>query len=93
MNRELVVPGGAGVYPLTGDVESEAGSATVTVVGLQGRTVTDPFLQGGENLQYNGTSNEWVPTLRASILVNGVPASDDYTMTVNVSRPIKINGA
>lgn len=93
MNREIVVPGGAGVYPLTGDVESDAGSPLVTVVGIQGRTVTNPFLQGGENLQYNGNTNEWIPTLRACVFVNGVPVSDDFTVTVNVARPIKINGA
>lgn len=93
MNREIVVPGGAGVYPLTGDVASTAGNPQVRVTGLQGVPVANPGFQGGEDLQYNINSNNWVPTLRAAIQVSNVTVSDDYLVTVNVPKMILVNGS
>lgn len=91
MNRECALP--SGIYPLTGDAQSRAGSPLVTVTGIQGRSVTNPFLQGGEQLQYSSATNQWIPILRACIFVDGLPVSDDFIVTVDVSRPIKVNGA
>lgn len=93
MNRELVMPSGAGVYPLTGDVTSSAGNAPVLVTGIQGVSVSSQSPLGGANIQFNPNTGQWTPTLRAAIQVNGVTVSDDYTVTVNVSKPILVNGA
>lgn len=93
MNREIVIPGGAGVYPLTGDVTSQAGNAPVTVTGIRGTSVASAFFTGGEVLEYNPNTNQWTPTLRAAIQVNNVTVSDDYIVTVNVAKPIKVNGS
>lgn len=93
MNREIVIPGGAGVYPLIGDVLSQAGNAPVTVVGIRGIPVPNVLLAGGEVLEYNPNLNEWFPTLRVALQVNNVTASDDYLMTVNVPRMALVNGA
>lgn len=92
MNREIVIPGGAGIYPLTGDVTSEAGNAPVQVTGLRGIPIAPAFFAGGEVLEYNPNTGNWEPTLRAAIQVNGLTVSDDYIVTVNVARPIKVNG-
>jgi len=93
MNREIVIPGGAGVYPLTGDVVSQAGNATVQVSGLRGVPITNTFLDGGEVLEYNVNTNNWEPTLRAAIQVNNVTVSDDYIITVNVPKMALVNGS
>lgn len=93
MNREIVIPGGAGIYPLTGDVQSTAGNALVTVVGLRGVTIANEFLSGGEVLEYNINTNQWVPTLRAAIQVNNITVSDDYLITVNVPKMVEVNGS
>lgn len=93
MNREIIQPGGAGIYPVQGDVLSQAGNATVTVVGLQGVTIATTFLDGGEVLEYNTNTHQWTPTLRAAIQVNNVTVSDDYIVAVNLPNPILINGA
>lgn len=93
MNREIVIPGGAGIYPLTGDVLSQAGNQLVTVVGIQGRPILNTFLDGGEVLEYNINTNQWTPTLRAAIQVNNVTASDDYLITVNVAEMVLVNGS
>lgn len=90
MNRE-VFPGG--VYPLTGDVVSQAGHTTVQVVGLLGVPITSTFLNGGEVLEYNPNTNNWEPILRAAIQVNGITVSDDPLIAVNVSKPILVNGS
>ena len=83
MNREIIQPSGAGIYPLTGDVVSQAGNPTVRVVGLLGIPITPSTFQGGEVLEYSTTTNNWTPTLRACIRVNSAVASDDYTIAVN----------
>jgi hypothetical protein len=83
MNRETVIPGGAGIYPLVGDVSSKAGSATVTVTGIQNvpiEAVTPPV---GSVLTYNQNTNQWQPITNAVMLVNLLPVSDDYLVTVN----------
>lgn len=90
MNRESF-PGG--VYPLIGDVVSQAGNSTVQVVGLLGVPITSTFLNGGEVLEYNPNTNNWEPILRADIQVNSLTASDDPLISVNVIKPILVNGA
>lgn len=90
MNREIY-PGG--IYPLTGDVESQAGNQPVTVVGLQGIPVEQTFFDGGEYLEYNPNTHQWEPTLRASIQVNNITVSDDYLITVNVPKMVLVNGS
>ena len=77
MNREIVQSGaGAGIYPISGDVISTAGSPKVTVVGIQGISVLSKVLFGGEILQYNGILNQWVPTLIASLNTHAEPLTD-----------------
>lgn len=93
MNREIVLPGGAGVYPLTGDILSTAGNATVTVTGLQGIGIDPVNPSTGANLQYSSATQKWEPTLRAAIQVNGVTASDDGLISVNVAKQTLVNGA
>lgn len=93
MNREIVLAGGgAGVYPLTGDVTSNAGVAPVRVTGLQSVPIAVTGFQGGEVMEYDINTNNWTPTLRAAIQVNNVTVSDDYLITVNLSKPILVNG-
>ncbi len=93
MNRELVIPGGAGIYPLQGDVQSTAGNAKVKVIGLQGIALQSVVPASGSVLEYNVNTNQWEPILNAQIQVNGLTVSDDPLISVNVSKPIKINGA
>jgi hypothetical protein len=91
MNRECISPGG-GVYPITGDATSTAGSPTVRVVGLQGTPVANAGLYSGQVLQYSADENSWVPVLEAQILCNGVAISDDPNISVNVVKPVLVNG-
>lgn len=56
MNREIATSG-ATIYPLTGDVKSTAGSAPISVVGIQGIPVQQVFPVAGEVLTYDGPSN------------------------------------
>lgn len=93
MNREIISAGAGGIYPLTGDVESQAGSQTVSVVGLQAVPIQQIPLNGGEVLAYNPNLHSWKPTLRATIQVDGVSVSDDYLITVDVPKPVLVNGA
>ncbi len=92
MNREIVGESGK-IYPLQGDVTSQAGNQFVTVTGIQSIPVNDTLLSGGEILEYNPNSNNWEPTIHAAILVNSSALSDDYTIQVNVIDPVLINGA
>ena len=94
MNREIAVPGGAGVYPLTGDIESQAGNSTVAVVGIQRIGVSSAPPANADSLVYLETTNTWVPTpLNCTIQINGVPVSDDPLVSVNVVKPILVNGS
>lgn len=93
MNREIVCPSGAGIYPLIGDVLSQAGNQLVTVAGIQGVPVLNTFMDGGEVLEYNINTHSWTPTLRAAIQVNNVTVSDDYFITVNVAKMVLVNGS
>lgn len=88
-NREIY-PGGA--YPLEGDVTSTPGSPNVTVTGLQNVPLSSAVLNGGETLTYSGNTNTWSPTLMYEILVNGTVVSFDPFMSVNVTKPIFVNG-
>jgi hypothetical protein len=90
MNREIY-PGG--LYPLTGDVQSIVGNSKVTVIGIQGVPLLDAFLFGGEALAYNVATNNWTPTLRATIQVNNVTVSTDSGISVNIPQPLTVNGA
>jgi hypothetical protein len=89
MNREIY-PGG--IYPLQGDLLSQAGNTNVRVVGLEGIPIQVKGMFGGEVMEYNVNSNQWVPTLRATIQVNGVTVSDDPEVFVNLVKPITVNG-
>jgi hypothetical protein len=92
-NREIVQPGGAGIYPLTGDVASTAGNSAVRVIGLQGLPLEAGVPPAGAGLQFNQDAVQWQPTLIATIQVNGITVSDDPWVSVNARKPIKINGA
>lgn len=79
MNREIF-PGG--IYPLQGDVSSQAGSPTVTVTGIQNIPVSITPPLTGQVLQ--GGSGAWAPaTLPAVVSVNGIALSDDFDVGVN----------
>jgi hypothetical protein len=83
MNREVVAGGGAGIYPLQGDVKSVAGNNSVTVVGLEGISILGSPVDG-DCLTYSVRKNRWIPeggTL--SILANGVKVSFDKYVLVN----------
>jgi hypothetical protein len=91
VNREVIIPGGAGIYPLTGDVQSTAGNATVTVIGLQNIKMQSGVPLPGAVLTYNQNDNQWEPTQRACIQVNGISVSDDYFIAINADN-VSING-
>lgn len=83
MNREIVQPCGAGIYPLTGDILSTAGNNTIRVIGLQGVPVKSGVNTSGSVLMYNQNTNQWEPILNTIALINGLAVSDDYDFTVN----------
>jgi hypothetical protein len=87
MNREIVMPGGAGIYPLTGDVTSVAGSPRVTVTGIQNVPVSASPPGSANNLQYDANTNQWTPTAIACVAVDGVVVSYDYVIAVNATNP------
>jgi hypothetical protein len=90
MNREIYP---YALYPLTGDVQSVVGNAKVSVVGIQGVPILNaPFLNGGEALVYNPSTNNWQPTLRATIQVDNVTVSTDAEISVNVPKPLTVDG-
>ena len=99
MNREIVLAGGgAGVYPLQGDVTSTAGNSAVRVTGLQGIPIEGGIIPpAGAKLVYNQNVNQWQPLALATILINLIPISDDYIMTVGFISiqwfTISVNGA
>ena len=94
MNREIVGGGSAAsIYPLQGDTTSTAGNSNVLVTGLQGTPLLRSFLSSGALLQYNQNTNNWEGILNAYILVNGLLASMDSDISVNVIKPITINGS
>jgi hypothetical protein len=92
MNREVVIPGGAGIYPLQGDVASSAGNSTVKVTGFQGVALDNLTLTGGMTHQYNPSTGTWQPMLVATIQVNGITVSTDPWVSVNKTKPITVNG-
>lgn len=86
----------AQLFPLRGDISAEAGDVSVTVIGIQ-TTPVDPRAPGGDNIApdvsspalvalggNNVTQAVWTPVLLDnSILVDGVPVSDDYGFLIN----------
>jgi hypothetical protein len=90
MNREIFP---AVLYPLVGDVQSQAGNQAVEVVGILSVPIVQSLNLSGQVLEYNLAQNSWVPTLRASIQVNGMTVSDDYLVSINVVKEILVNGS
>ncbi len=90
MNR-ITFP--ATVYPLQGDVTSQAGNQNVKVTGLQGVPLYSPSLVGGEKIEYNPNTGQWESLVQAFIQVNGHYSSDDNIISVNVSPATLVNGA
>jgi hypothetical protein len=93
MNRECIQPGGAGIYPLIGDVTSSAGNNRVAVTGLQSIPLSSTTPLPGSGIEYNANNSQWEPTLIATIQVNGLTLSDDGLVSVNVVKPILVNGS
>jgi hypothetical protein len=97
MNRQ-VYP--SSLFPLRGDITAEAGATSVVVQGLQTIPIspTPPSTTVPQTLVAIG-GTEYIPTdLDTSIQINGVPASDDYEIGVNLplgpaSTPISLNGS
>ena len=88
MNREIVLAGGgAGIYPLIGDVTSSAGNNRVTVEGLQNIPIAPGTPSPANVLQYNPNTNQWTSTAVACISVDGVAVSYDYMIAVNATNP------
>lgn len=81
MNREIF-PGG--VYPLQGDVQSQAGASKVTVTGIQNVPVASTPPATGQVL-IAGTGGYAPGTLPANqnVQVNGTGVSDDFEVGVN----------
>lgn len=92
MNREIVsgIPGS--IYPLIGDVTSTAGNNRVTVTGLEGIPLTLGPYASGVTWQYVSSTNTWQPILQATVQVNGVTVSNDPYISVNVLKPVLVNG-
>lgn len=83
MNREIVGGGGAGIYPLQGDVLSTAGNNKVQVIGIESIPIHGSPVDG-DTLVYVVRGNFWAyegGTL--SILVNAVKVSFDKLVLVN----------
>jgi hypothetical protein len=89
MNREVT----SNLWPLTGDVSTEAGSTSVTVTGINSIPVEAVTMQGGEAIVFDPNVASWTPRLQAVIQVNNVTISDDPYVSVNVVKPILVNGA
>jgi hypothetical protein len=73
--------GGGGLTSINSDV-----TPAQTFTAGTGITIADTGL-GGHTIATSGSSSR-----DTSILVNTIPMSDDYDVSVNVSRPIMING-
>jgi hypothetical protein len=93
VNREIVSGIAGSIYPLIGDVTSTAGNNRVTVTGLEGIPLTPGPYDSGVVWQYVSATNTWQPILRAAIQVNGVTVSDDYEISVNVTKQVLVNGS
>lgn len=89
MNREIT----STLWPFTGDAVTQAGSPTVTVVGINNVPVQAVTMQGGEYITYDPNNAYFIPKLRATIQVNNLTVSDDAEISVNVAKPVKVNGA
>ena len=74
MNREIAT-GASTIYPLQGDVRSQAGNQNVEVVGIISVPITQDPLLDGEVLEYDAVTNSWVPTL-ISINTHDEPLTD-----------------
>lgn len=99
----------ASLFPLRGDISAEAGATSVVVQGLQTIPISTQLPDGSvavgpaPALVALGGSNVsqavWTPVpLDNCILVNGVPKSDDYDISVNLplsstNDPVFVNGA
>jgi hypothetical protein len=87
----------AQLFPLRGDLSAEAGAVSVTVTGIQATPVVATAPSDGQVLI--AESGVWtLQTLDSSILINGIPVSDDYDIGVNLtlgisSSPVLVNGA
>jgi len=76
MNREIVGGGGASIYPLTGDIQSVAGSPTVSVTGLEGIPLAFSGLDDGDFLVYDETVNNWV---NRSVVISSIELQTNGT--------------
>lgn len=92
MNREIAT-GGASVYPLTGDVTSNAGSAPVTVTGIQSIPVAASFPADQDVLTYDLASNNFVlqpPNQQVELETNGVVNSTQSLLNLQGSASVTI---
>lgn len=74
MNRELFPNS---VYPITGDVESQAGNPGVSVVGIHNIPVAGTFPVNGDALVFDASTNNWTPGAPAPT----TPATHDEPLT------------
>lgn len=94
MNRE-VFPGG--IYPLSGDVQSTAGSNTVRVIGLSGISLSGVPTTQNQVYAFDVNSGTFLITsipVNQSIQCNGVGMSDDYYIFCNnCDMEIQVNSS
>lgn len=91
MNREITGGAAASIYPLIGDVTSQAGNDSVSVTGLLGVPMQAVGTDDQEFLVYDQTTNNWIPRRIvpldlpiATTSALGAVQPDGTTVTVSV---------
>lgn len=88
MNREIT----STLWPLEGDVFTQAGDRFVRVIGLNGVPLLISTLVGGETLVFNNDLGRWTAIIEDILFVNGRPSGDDPYMSVNAPKIAHVNG-
>lgn len=100
MNREITGGAGASIYPLIGDVISQAGNDSVSVTGLLGVPMQAVGTDDQEFLVYDQSTNNWIPRLIAppdlpiaTTSSLGAVQPDGTTVTVSVDGVISASNS
>ena len=88
MNREIT----STLWPLEGDVLTQAGSRFVKVIGINGIPLAPSFMVGGESLVYNINTGQWAAASEDVLFINSMPMGDDPYITINVPKIALVNG-
>lgn len=93
-NREIYP---SALFPNRGDLSAEAGATTTTVIGIQ--TIPVSAVAPTNSQMFVDIDGVWTAeSINASITVNELPLSDDYSIGVNLplfgnGGPVSVNGA